>query len=145
MVSFQIIGNDFAITMAAEAGQLELNVMEPLIAFNLMFGIKILTNAIKTIRTRTIDGITVNKEVCMNYVINSIGIVTALNPVIGYEKSSHLAKRALETGRSVYDIALEEKVIDEKLLKSILTPERLTRMKIPEDQKKVMSAKNYTE
>ena len=95
------------VAMAAEAGQLQLNVMEPVIAESIIESVTWLTNAMNTLRTKCIDGITVNREHCYNMVINSIGIVTALNPYIGYKNSTKVAKEALETGRSVYDIVLE--------------------------------------
>ncbi len=106
-VAYQVIGNDLTVTMAGEAGQLQLNVMEPVIAFQLFQSIDIMRNAMITLADRCITGITANREVCRKYVEDSIGIVTALNPYIGYEQSTAIAKEALQTGKSVYDLILE--------------------------------------
>ena len=107
-VAFDVIGNDLSITLAAEAGQLELNVMEPLIAFKLFTSINQLTNVLKILRERCIVGITANKERCRKMVKNSIGLVTALVPTLGYEKCSEIAKKERKTDGSVYKIVLEE-------------------------------------
>lgn len=119
---FKIIGNDTTITFAAEAGQLQLNVMEPIITECLIEDLTWLPNAMDTLREKCIDGITVNKERCLNMVKNSIGIVTALNPYIGYKNSTKIAKEALATGRSVYDLVLEQKLITKEKLDAILNP-----------------------
>ncbi len=124
-IAFKVIGNDITVTMAAEAGQLELNVMEPVIVQSLFESIEMLKNGMSVLRYRTIDGITANKEHIENVVRNSIGIVTALNPVIGYENSSSIAKEALETGKSVYDLTLERGLLSEEELKNILSPENM--------------------
>ncbi len=126
-VAFQVIGNDVAVTMAAEAGQLELNVMEPLIAYNLFSSIDMLRRACQTLGERCIRGITANREVCRRNVENSIGLVTALNPVLGYEKSSEIAKEALETGGSVYEIVLQKGYLSQDELEDWLKPENMTR------------------
>ena len=104
---FKVIGNDTTISFAAEAGQLQLNVMEPVITEALIESLTWMTNAIDTLTEECITGITVNVDRCMNMVLNSIGIVTALNPYIGYKNSTKVAKEALETNRSVYDIVIE--------------------------------------
>ena len=124
-VAFDIIGNDLAITLAAEAGQLELNVMEPLIAFKLFTSINHLTNVLKILRERCIVGITANKERCRLMVQNSIGLVTALVPTLGYEKCSEIAKKALKTDGSVYEIVLEEGYLSKEDLDRILSPEAM--------------------
>lgn len=126
-VAYQVIGNDLTVTMGAEAGQLQLNVMEPIIAFNILQSLKILTNAIKTLTHRCINGITANRAVCRAYVENSISIITALNPYIGYENSTRIAKMALETNQSVADLVLQEKLLSAEQLESILTPEKMIR------------------
>ena len=126
-VAFQVIGNDVAVTMAAEAGQLELNVMEPLIAYNLFSSIDMLARACHTLGERAVRGITANREVCRQYVENSIGLVTALNPLLGYEKSSEIAKEALETGGSVYEIVLQKGYLSQEQLEDLLKPENMTR------------------
>ena len=121
-VCFKVIGNDFTVTMAAEAGQLQLNVMEPVIAESILESITWLNNAINTLREKCIVGITVNKEHCYSMVKNSIGIVTALNPYIGYKASTKVAKEALETGGSVYDIVLEKGLMTKEKLDEALDP-----------------------
>ena len=106
---YYVIGQDLTITMAAEAGQLQLNVMEPVIGFALFTSLDYLTKALYMLEEKCIVGITANKEVCKNHVMNSIGIVTMLNPIIGYEASASIAREALKTGKSVHQIAVEEK------------------------------------
>jgi aspartate ammonia-lyase len=110
-VAFKVIGNDLTVTMAAEAGQLELNVMEPVIVQSLFESIDMLKNGMVTLKYRCIDGITANEEVCRKSVENSIGIVTALNPALGYEICTKLAKTALDTGKSVYELVIEQKLL----------------------------------
>jgi aspartate ammonia-lyase len=106
---YYVIGSDLTITMAAEAGQLQLNVMEPVIGFALLTSLEYLTNALYMLQSKCIDGITANPEVTKNQVMNSIGIVTMLNPIIGYEASADIAKEALKTGKSVHSIAVQER------------------------------------
>ena len=107
--AFYVIGADVTITMAAEAGQLQLNVMEPVIGFSLFTSLGYMSNAVNTLTTKCIDGITANEEVCKAFVMNSIGIVTALNPILGYEMSASIAKEADQSGKSVHDIVVEER------------------------------------
>ncbi|MEJ8803666.1 aspartate ammonia-lyase, partial [Pontibacter sp. H249] len=107
--AYFVIGSDVTITMAAEAGQLQLNVMEPVIAFSLFSSLTYLENACYTLKEKCIEGITANEEICKNMVMNSIGIVTALNPIIGYEASASIAKEALLTGKSIHDITVVER------------------------------------
>lgn len=124
-VCFKVIGNDLTVTFASEAGQLQLNVMEPIMVQSIMESINFLINAMDTLRERCITGITANKDICANMVKNSIGIVTALNPYIGYKNSSKVAKEALETGRSVYDLVLERGLLTKERLDEILVPEEM--------------------
>ena len=124
-VCFKVIGNDLTVTFAAEAGQLQLNVMEPVLTQSIMESIRFLKNAMDTLREKCIDGITANKEVCLNMVKNSIGIVTALNPYIGYKNSTKIAKEALDTGKSVYDLVLEHELLSKEKLDEILAPENM--------------------
>ena len=124
-VAFDVIGNDLAITLASEAGQLELNVMEPLIAYKLFTSISNLTNVLKILTERCIIGITANKERCRQMVEQSIGLVTALVPTLGYEICSDVAKKALETGGSIYQIVLEEGHLSKEDLDRILSPEAM--------------------
>lgn len=124
-VCFKVIGNDLTITMAAEAGQLQLNVMEPIIGFSIMESIQYLTNAMNTLRVECVDGITANVEHLKNEVQNSIGIVTALNPYIGYKASTKIAKEALETGGSVYQLVLDNGLLSKERLDEILDPKNM--------------------
>jgi aspartate ammonia-lyase len=124
-VAYQVIGNDLTVTMAGEAGQLQLNVMEPVIAFQLYQSIDIMRNAMIALADRCIKGITANREICRKYVENSIGIVTALNPYVGYEKSAAIAEEALRTGKSVYELALEKKLLSKEEIEDILSPEKM--------------------
>lgn len=122
---FKVIGNDTAVCFAAEGGQLELNVMEPVITECLFESLWWLHNAIDTLVEKCILGITVNKEHCKEMVKNSIGIVTALNPIIGYKNSTKVAKEALETNRSVYDIVLERNLMTKDELDKALDPDNM--------------------
>ena len=124
-VCFKVIGNDTAISFAAEAGQLQLNVMEPVITESLFESLIWLKNAIETLTEECVLGITVNKERCFEMVKNSIGIVTALNPYIGYKTSTKVAKEALETNRSVYDIVLEKGLMTQEKLDEALDPRNM--------------------
>ena len=126
-VAFEVIGNDITVTLAAEAGQLELNVMEPVIAYNLFTSLDMLGRACRTLADRCVDGITANRETCRWMVEHSIGLVTALNPYIGYEKSSQLAEEALKSERSVYEIVLEKGYLSRSELEEILSPENMTK------------------
>lgn len=126
-VCYQIIGADVTIAMASEASELELNMAEPIIAFNLLFGLTLLRNAAITLHTRCISGIEANVERCLAYVQNSIGLVTALVPFLGYEKSSAIAKEALATGSRVYDLVLLHGLMNQEQLDDLLTPANMTR------------------
>lgn len=126
-VAFRVIGNDLTVTIAAEAGQLELNVMEPIIVHCLFESIEMLINAMNTLRQKCIVGITANEKVCRDMVYNSIGLVTALNPYLGYETSTMLAKEALETGKGIYDLVLEHKLMSEAELHKVLSPENMVK------------------
>ncbi|HEX8242854.1 MAG TPA: aspartate ammonia-lyase [Longimicrobium sp.] len=126
MVCFQVVGNDLTITMAAEAGQLQLNVFEPVIGFNLFQSIDMLVRGAVVLRERCIVGITANRERLREMVYHSIGLVTALVPYLGYERSAALAQEALATGRGVYDLVREKAWLSEEKLSEILTPEAMT-------------------
>jgi aspartate ammonia-lyase len=126
-VAFQVIGNDLTITMAAEAGQLQLNVMEPVIAFNLFQSLQMLTAAVNTLTARCIRGITANAERCREMVERSIGLVTAVVPALGYETASEVATEALVTGRSVREIILARGLLSPGELDELLSPEAMTR------------------
>ena len=125
-VCFKVIGNDTTVAFAAEAGQLQLNVMEPVIAESILESVTWLRNAIDTLRTKCIEGITINADHCYEMVKNSIGIVTALNPYIGYKASTKIAKEALETGGSVYDLVLAHGLMSKEMLDKALDPKAMT-------------------
>jgi aspartate ammonia-lyase len=126
-VAFHVIGNDLTITLAAEAGQLQLNVMEPVLAFNLFESLDMLAAAVRTLTSRCIRGITANRDHCRELVERSIGIVTALVPTLGYERSSQLAKEALSTARPVRELVLEKGWLSAAELEELLSPEAMTR------------------
>ncbi len=124
-IAYKVIGNDLTITMAAEAGQLELNVMEPVIAQSLFENIEILKNGMITFKYRCVDGITANEERCREMVQKSISLITALNPVLGYETCTALAKEALESGKGVYELVLEKGLLPKDELDEYLKPENM--------------------
>jgi aspartate ammonia-lyase len=124
-VAFQVIGYDLVISMAAQSGQLELNAFEPVIAYNFFQALKILRNAIPIFAEKCIAGIKPNPD-GLDIVHRSIGLVTALNPIIGYKASSRVAKKALDTGRPIREIVLEEGLLDSDWLDVILSPKRMT-------------------
>jgi len=124
-IAFKVIGNDLTVTMAVEAGQLELNVFEPIIVQSIFESIEMLKNGMSTLKHRCIDGITANEERCRQMVHNSIGLVTALNPFLGYETCTQLAKDALESKESVYDLVLNRKLMTKEQLDKILAPENM--------------------
>ena len=124
-ICYKVIGNELCVTMAGEAAQMELNAMEPVMAQCCFESIDLMVNGMDTLRTRCVDGIIANKEHCISNVHNSIGVVTALNPVIGYKNSTKIAKEAMATGRSVYDLVLEHDILSKEDLDTILSPENM--------------------
>ena len=126
MVCFQVMGYDNAIALAAQAGQLELNVMMPLIAYNLIHSIEILGNTIAALTERCIKGITANSDRCLAYAEGSLALVTALNPHIGYLNAAAVAKESLETGKSLRQIVLEHKMMSEEELAQVLDLEKMS-------------------
>ena len=126
-VAFEVIGNDVTITMAAEAGQLELNAMEPIIAYSLFCSNTHLTKAVVTLTDNCIKGITANEERCKDLMEHSIGIVTILMPVLGYEKCSFVAKQALSQNKSVRDVLLENKLLTTEEIDEIMQPVNMAR------------------
>ncbi|MHA1934731.1 MAG: aspartate ammonia-lyase [Candidatus Thorarchaeota archaeon] len=123
--AFQVIGHDTVISIAAQSGQLELNAFEPVIAFNFFQALKILKNSIPIFANKCINGILPN-EAGLNIVRKSVGLVTALNPIIGYKAASRIAKKALDTGRTIRDLVLEEGIMDADWLDVVLSPESMT-------------------
>lgn len=126
-IAFQVIGNDHTISLASEAGQLELNVMEPVLVFNLLQSLSILQNGIEVFTEYAIEGITANIERCREMVEQSVGIITAINPHVGYEVASRLAKEAIQTKRPIRDICIEKGVLTEEELNVILDPKEMTK------------------
>ncbi|MCS4530971.1 aspartate ammonia-lyase [Corynebacterium sp. ES2730-CONJ] len=124
-VCFKVFGNDITVLMAAEAGQLQLNVMEPAIGQALFESMDILRNASRTLREKCVSGITANKEVCQRYVEQSIGIITYLNPFIGHHNGDLIGKEAAATGKSVRELVLEKSLMDEETLNQVLSKENL--------------------
>lgn len=128
-VCFKVMGNDVALTFAAEAGQLQLNVMEPVIGQTLFESINLLTNAIRTLRELCVIGIEANEDVCRNNVLNSIGIVTYLNEVIGHANGDAVGRECARSGRNVREVVLEMGLLDEAALDELLSVENLLRPK----------------
>lgn len=124
-VAYKVIGNDLCVTMCNEAAQMELNAMEPVMAQCCFESAELLMNGFDTLRVRCVDGITANEERCRRYVHDSIGVVTALNPIIGYKNSTKIAKEALETGKGVYELVLEHDILSKEDLDTILKPENM--------------------
>ena len=124
-ICFKVFGNDMTVTMAAEAGQLQLNVMEPVIAQCVFESVRLLARACNSLRTLCVVGITANEDVCREYVDNSIGIVTYLNPLIGHHNGDVIGKEAAKTGKSVRDLVLEKQLLDEETLENVLSADNL--------------------
>ncbi|WP_319513599.1 aspartate ammonia-lyase [uncultured Cohaesibacter sp.] len=125
-ICYQVMGYDSVVSMAAEASELELCMGEPLIAYDLLHGMMILKNGCVTLASRCVEGIEANRDVCLGYVQSSIGLVTALVPHIGYEQSAAIAKQALKTNETVYDLVLQKKLLSQDELDEILKPETMT-------------------
>ena len=131
-ISYKVIGNDVCVAMSAEAAQMELNAMEPVMAQCCFESAEIMMNGFDTLRINCVEGIKANERGCREYVHQSIGIVTALNPIIGYKNSTKIAKEALETGGSVYDLVLKHGVLTKEELDTILSPENMIKpVKLP--------------
>ncbi|HTY41205.1 MAG TPA: aspartate ammonia-lyase [Thermoanaerobaculia bacterium] len=122
MVCFRVIGSDLTVSLGAEAGQLQLNVFEPVIAACIFEAQTMFINAARTLRAHCVDGITANPEICRHYVEYSIGTVTALNPVIGYDKATELAAEAMKTGRGILELIREKKVLTEEQIAKVFNP-----------------------
>jgi len=133
MVSFQVIGNDLAVAMAVQAGQLELNVMMPTMAYSVLQSITILTNMLRQFTEHCVSGITVSEGRCSQYAQSTVSLATALNPYIGYAKAAEIAKESVKTGRSIIEIAREKKLLSEKEIAEILDPARMTEPQRPLD------------
>ena len=129
LVSFRVIGNDLAVTLSARNGQLQLNAYEPLEAIATLESQMLLTNTMRTFRERCIEGITVNSDTLEGYIERTVGIVTALNPVIGYDRSTELAKEAYETNKGILELVREKNILTEEQIREILDPQKLTGLK----------------
>lgn len=126
MVGFQVVGNDAAVAMAVQAGQLELNVMMPAMVHNVLQSIVILTNTLRQLDRRCVRGITVHRERCEYYAGSTIALATALNPYIGYAKAATLVKESVATGRSIVELAREQKLLSDEQIAAILDPKTMT-------------------
>ena len=126
-ISYKVIGNDLCVAMSSEEAQMELNAMEPVMAQCCFESASIMMNGFDTLRVNCVDGITANPEQCRKYVHDSFGVVTALNPIIGYKNSTKIAKEAMATGKSVYDLVLEHDILSKEDLDTILAPENMIR------------------
>ena len=133
-VAFHVIGHDMTITMAAEAGQMELNAFEPVVFFNLFESLTTLTEAVETLTTNCIVGLTVNERRCEELLDARVGIVTALCPVLGYKTSAEIAKEALATGKGVRELVLEKKLLNKIQLSQLLDPAAMTQLHMEERQ-----------
>jgi aspartate ammonia-lyase len=126
IIAFRVMGNDLSVTLAAQHGQLQLNAYEPLEGLAVMESQHLLFRGSSVFREKCVDGITVNEKTLERYMATTIGIVTALNPVIGYEKATELAAEAQRTGKGILEIIREKKVLTEAQIKSLLDPAKLT-------------------
>ncbi len=131
MVAFQVVGHDLATAMAVQAGQLELNVMMPAMAWNVLHSAEILKNTMRLLAQKCVDGIVVNRERCRHYANATISLAAALNPYIGYAVAAEIAKESVRTGRTIPEIALEREVLSAELLRQILDPYRMTEPAAP--------------
>jgi aspartate ammonia-lyase len=136
MVAFQVIGADTAITLAAQAGQLELNVMMPVIAFNLLFAMEILKNTVHGLTLSCIAGITANVSRCMKYMEQSVGLVTALAPHMGYAATAEVARESMKSGRELREIIISRELLSKEDLDRVLDPLPLTRPGVPGEKNK---------
>lgn len=135
MVAFQVVGCDTVVALAVQAGQLELNVMMPAMAWNVLHAIEILKNTCRVVARRCVLGIAANREKCERDAYRTPSIATALNPVIGYARAAEIVKKSLKTGKSIPEICLEEKVLSKKELDRILNPRRMTEPGLPPNRK----------
>jgi aspartate ammonia-lyase len=128
IVAFRVMANDYAITLAAHSGQLQLNAYEPLAGVAIMESQHLLYNTSRLFRTKCIDGITLNEDQLEHYMQTTVGIVTALNPVLGYEKATELAKEAYDSGKGILEIIREKKLLTEQQIQDLLDPIKLTNL-----------------
>ncbi len=131
MVAFHVIGADTTVALAVQAGQLELNVMLPVMVFEINFSMMILANALKILSTKCVDGITANVERCRHYAESTPGLATALNAFIGYEKAAEVAKEAMKNGKTIVQVIREKKILSEEQIRQIMDPIKMTEPGIP--------------
>ena len=136
MVGFQVVGNDLTISMAVQAGQLELNVMMPVMAFNILFSIEILTNAIRLTRLKCIDGIEADEAKCKHYADATLGLATILNPIIGYNKTSEIVKQVIKEEKTILKVLREKQILTEEDITKLLNPSRMTKPPSTQNKKK---------
>lgn len=136
MVSFQVVGNDTAVAMAVQAGQLELNVMMPTMAYSVLQSTTIMTNMLRVFNEKCVAGITANVQRCNFYAQSTVSLATALNPYIGYAKAAEIVKESISTGRSIIDIARDKKMLTEKEIEEILDPVSMTEPQVPKEAAK---------
>jgi aspartate ammonia-lyase len=136
MVSFQVVGNDTAVALAVQAGQLELNVMMPTMSYSVLQSITIMTNMLRQFTDKCIAGITVNRDRCNFYAQSTVSLATALNPYIGYAKAAEIVKESVATGKSIIEIARSKGLLSEKEIAEILDPQRMTEPQMPLDAAK---------
>ena len=135
LVAFRVMGNDYVVTLAAHSGQLQLNAYEPVEGVAMMESQHLLNNTSRTFRTKCIDGITLNEKVLEHYMETTVGIVTALNPVVGYDKATELANEAYKSGKGILEIIREKHVLTEAQIKDLLDPVKLTNLNRSQYQK----------
>jgi len=126
MIAYRVIGNDLVVTLAGEGGQLQLNAFEPVIAAVIFESQTLFVNGARTLRVHCVDGITANADVCKHYLETSIGTVTALNPVIGYDRATELAADALKSGEGIIELVRERHILTDSQIDEILSPAALT-------------------
>jgi aspartate ammonia-lyase len=128
LVAFRVMGNDYTVNLAAHSGQLQLNAYEPVEGVAMMESQHLLHNTSKTFRTKCVDGITLNEKVLARYLETTVGIVTALNPVLGYDKATELAAEAYKSGKGILEVIREKKILDEKQIADLLDPVKLSNL-----------------
>jgi aspartate ammonia-lyase len=133
MVCFQVVGNDTAVALAVQAGQLELNVMMPTMAYSVLQSITIMTNMLQVFTEKCVAGLTANERRCNFYAQSTVSLATALNPYVGYAKAAEIVKESVATGRSIIDLAREKKLLSEKEIEEILDPVSMTEPQIPKE------------
>jgi aspartate ammonia-lyase len=141
MVSFQVVGNDTAVALAVQAGQLELNVMMPTMAYSVLQSITIMTNMLRQFTDTCIAGITANRDRCNFYAESTVSLATALNPYIGYAKAAEIVKESVATGKSIIEIARSKGLLSEKEIAEILDPQRMTEPQMPLESAKERDVK----